>query len=430
VPHIKSILETGVIDHHSFMVNVCRSILHERIKQADQETNRADLLHAMIQNRPESIRHETKCPMMSGKGNGESNACPAMIKKDFDEKTIISNMILFYEAGYETSSTGLTFMANLLTSFPANQRRMRVEVLRVLTRHGLLQSTTKTDELTDEQLLNTHFTYDRRQLQQSMTLSVLRQMHWMDCFIRETMRVYPPVWNFVSRTASRSDTLVYVPELKRSITLQEDVRILFPIIHIHHDPNYWLQPFRFRPQRFSAVISDQDLTAAELAEQQQVELDPYHLKNSASLRFSDNQPRDATPEPLTARDGAQQPSDHDEDDADDEKVLDEQEAESGEMFADDLAPNSGSKISLKRIDNAHYMPFGIGPRNCIGMRFALLEIKLTLCMMLLEYDMKPSAEETKETRGQLDIEFKSVTIATRSDVNVNFQPNPLITIIN
>ena len=31
------------------------------------------------------------------------------------------------------------------------------------------------------------------------------------------------------------------------------------------------------------------------------------------------------------------------------------------------------------------MPFGMGPRNCVGMRFALEEIKIVLCTIIRQF---------------------------------------------
>merc|ERR1712029_1127543 len=42
-----------------------------------------------------------------------------------------------------------------------------------------------------------------------------------------------------------------------------------------------------------------------------------------------------------------------------------------------------------------YQPFGQGPHNCIGMRFALLEAKLAMTRILKRYTILPS-EKTKE----------------------------------
>ena len=47
-----------------------------------------------------------------------------------------------------------------------------------------------------------------------------------------------------------------------------------------------------------------------------------------------------------------------------------------------------------------FMPFGYGPHNCVGMRFALLEIKLTLVRLLKKYKLERS-EKTAVRLPQL-----------------------------
>jgi cytochrome P450 len=43
-----------------------------------------------------------------------------------------------------------------------------------------------------------------------------------------------------------------------------------------------------------------------------------------------------------------------------------------------------------------WVAFGAGPRNCVGMRFALAEIKITIIRLLQNYTVFPSTLDKKD----------------------------------
>ncbi|KAG9343005.1 hypothetical protein JZ751_015223 [Albula glossodonta] len=62
-------------------------------------------------------------------------------------------------------------------------------------------------------------------------------------------------------------------------------------------------------------------------------------------------------------------------------------------------PERFSKENKESINPYAYLPFGAGPRNCIGMRFALLIMKLAVVKMLQSFDI----ETCKETQIPLEL---------------------------
>lgn len=59
---------------------------------------------------------------------------------------------------------------------------------------------------------------------------------------------------------------------------------------------------------------------------------------------------------------------------------------------DKFCPERFSKKNKESIDPYIYMPFGSGPRNCIGMRFALMNMKLALIRVLQNFSFHPCKE--------------------------------------
>ena len=73
-----------------------------------------------------------------------------------------------------------------------------------------------------------------------------------------------------------------------------------------------------------------------------------------------------------------------------------------------------SRFATKRNPLA-YMAFGNGPRNCIGIKFAMLELKMTVVKLLRKFEVK-SCQTTPK-----NLDFVEGVIGILShDVNVCF----------
>ncbi|KAK7789226.1 hypothetical protein R5R35_007051 [Gryllus longicercus] len=180
---------------------------------------------------------------------------------EMSDNLLAAQAFVFFLAGFETSSTTMSFALHELTMNPDVQTKLREEVDRVLEEHG--------GELS----------YD-----------ALKNMEYLDKVINETLRKYPPI-----PTLMRKCTKDY-HETQTGKYIEEGTQIEIPVYALHHDPEYYPDPQRFDPERFS----------------------------------------------------------------------DEQRA---------TRPNYV------------YLPFGEGPRICIGMRFGLLQAKLGLAALVSRFEL-------------------------------------------
>ena len=60
-----------------------------------------------------------------------------------------------------------------------------------------------------------------------------------------------------------------------------------------------------------------------------------------------------------------------------------------------------------------WIPFGIGPRNCVGMRLALMESKLTVARIMSEF----SFEKSEKTEEPLKV-YEAATITPENGLYV------------
>lgn len=182
----------------------------------------------------------------------EQKSETSFITKSLTQDEALSQCVLFFTAGFETTSTTIAFAVYQLALCPDIQDRLRQEVDDCFAKHGPEPS-----------------------------LDAVSKLEYLHCVVSETLRMYPP-----APRVDRTTTKDYVLE-GTGIRLFKGCVVGIPVYAMHHDPQNFPDPFKFDPERFSN-------------------------ENMGFIR------------PYT------------------------------------------------------YLPFGAGPRNCVGMRFAIQMVKLCL----------------------------------------------------
>nr|XP_054761059.1 cytochrome P450 3A8-like [Lytechinus pictus] len=169
---------------------------------------------------------------------------------------VLAQVLIFFTAGSETTTTLLGFIAYSLATNPEVQEKLIQEI----------------DKMTPSR--------------DDAGYKSVATMPYLDQVVCETLRLFPP-----AAVANRmcNETFEH-----NGAVIEKGTQVFIPIYTIHHDPDYWPQPKKFIPERFTKEARAQ-----------------------------------------------QHP------------------------FA--------------------WQPFGAGPRNCIGMRFALMETKMAVVRVLQNF---------------------------------------------
>ncbi|RWS20729.1 Cytochrome P450 4C1-like protein [Leptotrombidium deliense] len=130
------------------------------------------------------------------------------------EMTPIFELLSFLVAGYETSAFTIIAALFLLGVNEEVQNRAREEI-------KLIFEENKNEDLNREDT---------------------NKMHYLECVINETMRMYPPIPFFGFKAESDVNIDGY--------TISKGENIIFPLTVIHENNDYFSNPRKFNPERF------------------------------------------------------------------------------------------------------------------------------------------------------------------------------------
>lgn len=164
------------------------------------------------------------------------------------------------------------------------------------------------------------------------TLADIPHLPYTKAVIQESMRLYPPIW-IIERRVIEEDTI-------NGHTLPAGSSVVISPYALHRHPAFWENPETFDPTRFLAVAPD--------ASQQ------------CPLKASAPAPPDTCPYSTTKGTKPTPP---------------------------DATKTPTPEVPKHGLPQA-YIPFGAGPRFCIGNEFAMLEAQLITIMVMQRYHLE------------------------------------------
>ncbi|GFX25012.1 cytochrome P450 3A8 [Trichonephila clavipes] len=291
-------LNPMILDKRNFFRDITMNVIKQRKETGKRYNDFLQMLMDIADETSENENQEAAEDEADRFGSVSHNGVTSFTSKNkkLTNTELLSQCVLFFMVGYETSASVLTFVAYCLATNPEWQEKLIKEVDEAFQKYS------------------------------EMSYDVVREMKVLDAIVSETLRMHPPIGSG-ERTA--------VEEYKlgdTGIVMEKGMRIVFLFYAMHYDPEFFPDPETFNPERF---------------------MEGYEPKHP--------------------------------------------------QYA--------------------YLPFGAGPRNCLGMRFALLEIKMCIANLLRHYRLKPHTTtkvplEYKKGAIFLTVNELSLTVEKRTDLEL------------
>jgi cytochrome P450 len=191
-----------------------------RRRQQEESDNKGydDLLSRLLQVQDSNL---------ADPGSPNSGAQFSSSNGKMSDKQVRDEVMTIFIAGHETTANALTWTFYLLSQYPDVEKKLHDEIDSVL---GVIDS-------------------DSHVVSRIPTADDIPKLQYTEKVLRESMRLYPPVWTMGRYVENDYNVGEYTIPAGSSILMSQYV--------MHHDPRYYEEPEQFNPDRWTAKFKTQ-----------------------------------------------------------------------------------------------------------------------------------------------------------------------------
>lgn len=185
---------------------------------------RPDMVHILLQARKGKLIKEEKSELETEFAVAHDNTSEKISPKQMSQLTdedITAQAVIFFFAGFETTSVLICFMAHELTINPEIQKKLQKEI----------------DETIEK-------------VDGKITYEVLLEMKYLDMVVSESLRKWSP-GVIIERICVKDYIINSEKPDESSLFVEKGLSVTVPVFAIHRDPKYFPNPLEFDPERFN-----------------------------------------------------------------------------------------------------------------------------------------------------------------------------------